>query len=101
LPSAFVILGLGASLAGLVTNVPGLIWLSENKELTFGFGAILLFIAGIAHWRSRYAACPTDREKAAACTDAKRIGFRVYLFSLGMYLVGFTFAFVLPRLISR
>ena len=96
LPAAFVMLGLGASLAGLVTNVPGLIWLSEHKELTFGLGAVLLLIAGIGHWRGRYAACPIDKEKAKACIDSKRIGFRVFLFSLAIYFVGFVFAFVIP-----
>ena len=36
LPAVLVTLGAGASLAGLVTAIPQLVWLSEHKTLVFG-----------------------------------------------------------------
>ena len=40
LPAVMVALGAGASLAGLVTTFPQLIWLSERKALVFGVAPI-------------------------------------------------------------
>jgi len=42
LPAVMVALGAGAALAGLVTAVPQLIWLSEHKALVFGVATIML-----------------------------------------------------------
>ena len=42
LPAVLVALGAGAALAGLVTAVPQLVWLSEHKALVFGGAAALL-----------------------------------------------------------
>ena len=48
-----VALGAGASLAGLVTAFPQLIWLSERKPLVFGVAFAMLAFAGWMQWRAR------------------------------------------------
>jgi hypothetical protein len=65
LPALFVTLGAGATLAGLVSHVPQLIWLSEHKIALFVFSGALLIIAGIARYRTRNAPCPILRTRSA------------------------------------
>lgn len=99
LPALLVAMGAGATLAGLVTNFPQLIWLSEHKTGVFGLAGVMLAIAGILQWRARSAPCPLDPKLAAACTRTRRVSAVIYAISLAMYLTGGAFAFLLPRLI--
>jgi cytochrome b561 len=98
LPALFVAVGAGAALAGLASNFPALIWLSEHKELSFGFSIVMLVIAGLAQWRARSAPCPIDPLLAAQCMRTRAVSFRIYRLSLGIFLIGAFFAFVAPFL---
>ncbi|MDP3859918.1 MAG: hypothetical protein Q8Q73_19325 [Stagnimonas sp.] len=98
LPALLVTLGAGATLAGLVSAVPQLVWLSAHKGLVFGMAGLMLAVAGALQHRARFAPCPADPRLAAACTRTRRISLGVYLLSLAIYAVGVLFAFVLPRL---
>jgi hypothetical protein len=98
LPAVMVALGAGATLAGLVGAVPQLIWMSEHKPLVFGLAAALLAIAGIALWRARRMPCPTDPHLARACTRLRSLSRGLYAIAVIAFLLGATFAFVLPRL---
>src|SRR5438105_4131067 len=88
LPVLFVTLGFGAAFAGLVTNVPELIWISEHKALTFGLGALLLAVGGILQVRAKNLACPSDVQLAQACGETKNWSQKIYFLALGMYSVG-------------
>ncbi|MGH8109494.1 MAG: hypothetical protein ACREO1_12370 [Arenimonas sp.] len=96
LPALFVALGAGATLAGIVGNVPGLIWLSENKAQVFGVAAVLLLLAGYGQWHARSLPCPTDPELARACNRIRKIGVWVYGFAVICFAIGAFFAFLLP-----
>jgi hypothetical protein len=98
LPALMVAVGAGASLAGLVSTFPSLIWLSEHKELSFGVSTVLLGVAGWLQWRSRFAPCPIDPALAAACMRTRKLSLRVYLFSVGLFLIGLFFAYAAPYL---
>jgi hypothetical protein len=98
LPALLVSLGAGAALAGLVSAVPQLVWLSAHKGLVFGLAGVMLAVAGALQYRARFAPCPADPRLAAACTRTRRISLSVYLLSLAIYTVGVVFAFVLPLL---
>ena len=52
LPAVLVALGAGAALAGLVTALPQLIWMSEHKALVFGIALDWLAISGASLVRS-------------------------------------------------
>lgn len=93
LPALFVALGMGAAFAGLVTQVPQLIWMSENKLWFFAFGGIMLFLAGIAQYRAGNMPCPLDQDKAEACGKTRRWSKRAYTLSVIIYAIGATFAF--------
>ena len=98
LPALLVALGAGATLAGLVTAVPQLVWLSEHKLLVFGVAFALLVASGGATWYSRALPCPTDPAAAQACQRLRRVNVMLYGIALGSFALGLTFAFVLPRL---
>jgi hypothetical protein len=98
LPALFVTLGFGAAFAGLVGNVPQLIWLSENKTWIFSIGAAFIVFGGLLQWRARFEPCPIDPELASACTSARRSSLILYFVSLAIYSVGAFFAFLAPRL---
>jgi hypothetical protein len=98
LPAVLVSLGAGAALAGLVTAVPQLIWLSEHKPLVFTVAAILLAISGITLWAGRRAPCPADPLLARSCRRLRRLSIGLYVVALISFLLGATFAFLLPAL---
>jgi hypothetical protein len=98
LPAVFVAIGAGAALAGLVTAVPELIWLSEHKPLVFICAGALLAISGIALWVGRRAPCPADPDLARSCRRLRRISAIVYTIALASFLLGGAFAFLLPVL---
>jgi hypothetical protein len=93
-----VALGTGAVLAGLVSAIPQLIWLSEHKSLVFGVAAALLAIAGVAIMRARRYACPADPDLAHTCVRLRRISAMLYAVALLTFCAGAAFAFVLPWL---
>ena len=45
LPALLVSLGLGATMVGLVSSVPQLIWISENKVMVFGLSFVMLCLS--------------------------------------------------------
>ena len=97
LPVVFVALGAGATLAGLVTAIPQLIWLSEHKPLVFGVAAVFLAMSGAALWYGRSVPCPAEPIAARTCQRLRRISAVLYGLAVGFLAVGVVFAFVLPR----
>jgi hypothetical protein len=98
LPAVLVAVGAGAALAGLVTAIPQLIWLSEHKTLVFGVAGSLLVISGVSLWIARRAPCPTDPRLAQSCRRLRRISMILYAAALLSFTLGAIFAFVLPKL---
>ena len=96
LPALLVSLGLGAVLAGLVTAVPALVWVSEHKAPVFGVAAVLLAAAGALQWRLRTAPCPIDPVLRHACLRTRRWSRWVWGVAVVLFVVGAFFAFVAP-----
>jgi len=96
LPALMVALGAGAALAGLVSSVPQLVWLSEHKVLVFGIAAVALAAAGAAMWRARSAPCPIEPDAARSCLRLRRWNAVLYGVALLIFLLGATFAFAVP-----
>jgi uncharacterized membrane protein YdfJ with MMPL/SSD domain len=99
LPAVLVALGAGAALAGLVTALPQLVWLSEHKPLVFGIAFALLIASGAATWYSRTLPCPIEPLAAQSCQRLRRINAALYSIALVSFALGLTFAFVLPGLV--
>jgi hypothetical protein len=98
LPAVMVALGAGAALAGLVTAVPQLVWLSEHKGLVFGFAAGMLTLSGAMLWRARGLPCPADVKLARTCARLRRISLLLWWIAGLATATGAVFAFVLPSL---
>jgi len=98
LPAILVALGAGAALAGVVTAIPQLVWLSEHKPLVFGIAFALLIASGGATLYSRNLPCPTDPVAAQSCQRLRRLNVAFYAIALVSFALGLTFAFILPRL---
>jgi hypothetical protein len=98
LPALLVAIGAGAAMAGLVSAVPQLVWLSGHKALVFGGAGAALIVAGIVQYRARSAPCPVDPVLAAACTRTRRFSVTTYFVALVIYLIGAGFAFLPPLL---
>ncbi len=100
LPALLVAIGAGAALAGVVSSVPQLIWLSEHKTGLFIFAGCMLALSGTLRYQSRYAACPVDPAQAAACKKTRKVSGIVYTVSLIIYATGSFFAFIAPKLME-
>ena len=98
LPAVMVALGAGAALAGLVTAVPQLIWLSEHKAGVFGIAFAMLGLSAVLLWRARSLPCPADPMLAHTCARLRRASVVLWAFALLCTVVGSVFAFVLPAL---
>jgi hypothetical protein len=98
LPAVMVALGAGAALAGLVTAVPQLIWLSEHKTGVFGLAFAMLALSGALLWRARRLPCPSDPRLAATCQRLRRVSIALWFIAMLCTSLGAVFAFVLPGL---
>lgn len=101
LPAMLVALGMGAVLAGLVTQLPGLIWLSAHKTLVFSAAAAMIAGAGIMQWRARRLPCPADPVQARLCTRLRWFGWWIWGASVLCFLVGGFFAFIAPYILEK
>jgi hypothetical protein len=98
LPVVLVALGAGAALAGLVTAIPQLVWLSAHKALVFWSAFVLLLASGAATLYARALPCPMEPGAARACRRLRRINVALYSLAVVSFALGLAFAFVLPRL---
>lgn len=100
LPALLVSLGLGAVMAGMASNIPGLVWLSTNKTGMFVFAGSMLALNGFILWRNRNALCPIDPKLREACIQSRYTSKSIYFFSLGVFVIGVFFAYVAPILVK-
>jgi hypothetical protein len=101
LPAVMVALGAGAALAGLVTAVRQLIWLSAHKALVFGIAAAALVASGILLHRARLAPCPADPALARTCARLRALSHWTWAIAAATTALGALFAFVLPWWMAR
>lgn len=93
LPALFISLGLGASLASLVSSMPWLIVLSENKSIVFSVAVVSLVLAGWMQWRARNQACAIGGFQAKYCSFFKRFSWSILGISAVAICVGAYYAF--------
>ncbi len=98
LPALLVSLGMGAVMAGLATNIPGLIWISEHKMAVFIYAGTMLTMNGLLIWSNRNAACPVDPKLRDACISGRKFSRNIYFISVLVFSIGFFYAFIAPQL---
>lgn len=98
LPALLVAVGAGAALSSLVALFPGIVWISEYKEIVFGFAGFMLSAGGLAQWRARAAPCPVEPALRQACLQTRQLSLWLYGLSLALFMIGGWFAFIQPLL---
>ncbi len=93
LPIAFVMLGLGATVAAISSSVPFFVTLSLHKGWVFAASAMLLAASGWRLFRSGRE-CPAEPQLAALCDRTLRWNRRVFRASLAIWGVGFFAAYL-------
>jgi mercuric ion transport protein len=105
LPSLFVLFGLGATVASVLSTAPWLAYLSHHKNWVFTIAGLLisgnfLYVYRIApELRRRRGAC--DPDDPAACQAASRFSRAVLWTSGILYLIGCFSAYALGPLLMR
>ena len=97
LPALMVAIGAGAALAGLVSNVPQLVWISEHKPYLFIFSGCMLSFTGFMLWKNRNVHCSSDASKA--CKNTRKASKYVFGISVTIYGTGTFFAYIAPLII--
>lgn len=99
LPSLLVLLGLGATVASIVSTAPWLIGLSRYKNWTFVIAGLFITANFVYVFRlgprlqQIGQSCPVDQP--SACSTAGRMSRTVLWASVGIYLVGLFSAYLL------
>lgn len=94
LPALFVALGFGTVVAGMVSAVPQLVWLSEHKAWVFAGSAAMIALASAMHRSARNAPCPADPAQARACARLRTFTASVLWIAALAWLLGAFMAFV-------
>ena len=92
-PIVLVSLGLGASVAALMSTVPFLVTLGEYKAWAFGVSGALMLLAAYMVWSSSRQ-CPTDATLAKRCRRANTVSRRLLEVSAGVWGIGFFAAYL-------
>lgn len=101
LPALMVSLGMGAALAGFLTDFPQIVWLSQHKVAVFSVAALMIAAAGFMLWRARNLPCPVDQQQAKACAKLRLVSWWIYGFSVLSFAAGFFFAFIAPYVLEK
>jgi mercuric ion transport protein len=103
LPSLLVFLGLGATVASVVSTAPWLITLSRHKNWTFTIAGVLIAANFVYVFRvapKLQAAGQTyPVDQPSACGTASRISRTILWVSAAIYLVGFFSAYLLAPIL--
>ena len=105
LPSLLVLLGLGATVATVLSNVPWLVRLSHHKPWVFTISGVLIACSFAQTYviaprlQRRNSTCPPD--DPTACEAAGRFSRIVLWLAAVLYGIGFFTAFILGPILSR
>ena len=97
LPSLFVLIGLGATVATVLSAAPWLVAMSHHKNWVFVIAGLL--IAGNFTWSYKRAAC--DPGDPAACRSASQFSRAALWFSAVLYAIGCFAAYLLGPIVMR
>lgn len=99
LPAVMVSLGAGAVLAGIISAVPQLVWLSEHKLLVFGVAGGMLAVSKVLLMRASRLPCPIEPTAARACVRLRRISSILFRTAATAFAVGLGFVALAPMFV--
>jgi hypothetical protein len=103
LPSLFILFGLGASVASLLSSFPWLVSLSRHKNWTFSLAGALIGLGFVNMYYigPRLRARQCSSENPSACADASTMSKALLWISALIYSAGFFVAYVLGPVLTR
>ena len=103
LPSLLVLVGLGSSVAAMLSFLPWLVTLSRHKPWTFSVSGGLIALSFVNMYyiapRLQRAECTPDHPDA--CVEASRFGKVVLWIAAAIYLAGMFVAYALGPILTR
>ncbi len=93
IPVTLVTLGMGATVASLVSSMPFLIALSLHKVLVFTVSGVLLLLSAWMMYRPGRS-CPAAAESGVLCNKTQVWNRRIYWFSVVLWCIGFFAAYI-------
>ena len=103
LPSLLVLIGLGATVASVLSSVPWLVALSRHKAWTFSISGTLIALSFFTTYylapKLRKEAC--DADDPNACAEASKLSKVLLWVSAAIYGFGFFVAYVLGPILTR
>lgn len=103
LPSLLVLLGLGATVASILSSVPWLVTLSHHKAWTFSLSGTLIALSFLSTYylapKLRKQAC--DADDPNACAEASKLSKVLLWVSAAIYAFGFFVAYVLGPILTN
>lgn len=103
LPSLLVLLGLGASVASMLSFLPWLVTLSRHKHWTFSVAGILIALSFVNMYylapRLKAQQCVPDNP--SACEESSKLSRVLLWASTAMYSVGFFVAYALGPILTK
>ena len=99
LPALLVSMGAGAVLSSFIAVFPQLVILSIYKIPIFIGAFIMLIIAGMLQYQTKGLPCPADKKQVYACMQTRKASIIIYFTSVGIFIIGLLFAFIIPLFI--
>jgi hypothetical protein len=93
LPALFVALGMGATVAGITSNFPWLVTLSQHKDWLFTGSFLMLSASALMQYMARNAPCPIDPKARAACIWGRKLSIWATGVSFLLWGIGFVVAY--------
>jgi len=93
IPITLVTLGMGATVASMVSAMPFLVTLSQHKIWVFAISGVLLALSAWMMYRPGRA-CPVDPKLGVLCNKTQKWNKRIYWFSVILWCIGFFAAFL-------
>jgi mercuric ion transport protein len=103
LPSLLVLLGLGASVASMLSAAPWLVTLSRHKAWTFSIsgGLITLSFLNMYYLIPSFRVQECGPDSPGACAEASRLSKILLWISAAIYVAGFFVAYALGPILAR
>ena len=103
LPSLLVLLGLGATVASVLSSLPWLVTLSHYKGWTFAVSGVLIALSFVNMYylapKLRAEECEADDPNA--CAEVSKLSKVLLWVSAAIYAAGFFVAFVLGPILTK
>lgn len=103
LPSLLVLVGLGASVASMLSFMPWLVTLSRHKQWTFAISGVLIALsfANTYYIVPRIRAKQCSADDPTACDEASRFSRILLCVSAVIYVVGVFVAYMLGPILAK